>query len=238
MRAHWIKYCSHWRRAVVHDFTGAAFGWGTSIATLCVAAILGLNIPQRLKFVTGGEQLPLWFSPLASTLFAILIVAAFRMVVIAPYRACRMLHPFKVKVFSGLLETQYPVGQYDPQCVAIAVENKSYLRIKDCVVHITAIDDLDSNFKLPRLVEHFSIESGETKQISLMYRTFRSAPAKNDNDITVAGSSSPGYDGNILRLPANIVRHIAFRIGIPNTEPIDMRLKVWTDDIRLYAERV
>jgi hypothetical protein len=205
---------------------------------MCVAAIPGLNIPQRLGLMTAGELPPWWFSPLASAAFAILIVAVFRMLVMAPYRAWCMLNPFKVTVLSGILETQYPVGQYEPQRVALAVENMAYLKITDCTVHVMAIDGVDHSNILPLFVQQFSLDSGETKQISLIYRTFRSAPLTNDNDITVAGPVAPGYGGNILRLPASGVHVISVRIGIPETEPIDMRLKVWTDDTRLCAGRI
>jgi hypothetical protein len=214
-------------------------GGGAAIAALCVAAIPGLNLPQRLDLMTVGEQPPWWFSPLASAAFAILIVAVFRMLFIAPYRAWRMLTPLKITVLSGLLETQYPVGQYEPQRVAISVENMAYLKINDVTVHVMTVDCVDnSNHIFPRFVEKFSIDSGEKRQISLLYRTFRSAPLANDNDITVAGPVSPGYGGNILRLPANKVLLISVRIGIPDTDPIDMSLNVWTDDTKLCAESI
>lgn len=239
MRSSWIKYFVHWQRAVIHDLTGAAFGWGAPIAALFVAAIPGLNLLQRLGLMTCGEQLPWWFSPLASAAFAILIVAVFRMLFIAPYRAYRMLNPFKVTVLAGCLKTQYPVGQHEPQKVAIVVENMAYLKINDCTVHIMAIDGVDNRDHLfPRFVDQFSIESGEKKQISLIYRTFRVAPLANDNDITVAGPVSSGYGGNVLHLPANAVSVISVRIGIPETEPIDMRIKVSTDDTKLCAQRI
>jgi hypothetical protein len=233
------KYLSHWRRAALGDLTSAAFGWGAAIAALFVAAIPGLNIPQRLGLMTAGEQLPWWFSPLASAVFAVLIVAIFRMFIIAPYRAYRMLNPFKVTVLSGLLKTQYPAGQYEPQRVAVAIKNTSYLRRNDCVVHITAIDGVDnSNHAFPRFVERFSIDSGETKQISLMYRTFRRTPLNNDDAIAVAGPVSPGYGGNILRISANMSHIVSVRIGIPDNEPTDIRFKMRTDDTALCAERI
>ena len=229
------KYLSHWRRAALGDLTSEAFGWGAAIAALFVAAIPGLDIPQRLGLMTAGEQLPWWFSPLASAFFAILIVAIFRMFIIAPYRAYRMLNPFKVTVLSGLLKTQYPAGQYEPQRVAIAIKNTSYLRRNDCVVHITAIDGVDnSNHAFPRFVEQFSIDSGETKQISLMYRTFRSPPLT----LLRLRPVSPGYGGNILRIAANVSHNVSVRIGIPDNEPTDLRFKMRADDAALCAERI
>ena len=233
------KYLYHWRRAAFHNFTGAAFGWGTAIAAVVVAAIPGLKIPQRLGLVTVGEQLPWWLSPLASAFFAILIVAAIRVFLIAPYRAYRMLHPLKVTVLSGVLETQYPVGQYEPQRVAISVENMAYLKMNDCTAHIMSIDGVDNSGHIfPRFVEKFSVDSGEKRQINLLYRTFRKSPLANDNDITVAGPVSSAYGSNILRLPTNSVSVISVRIGIHETEPIDMRINVQTDDTRLTAERI
>ena len=120
----WVKYLSHWLRAVIHDLTGAAFGWGAAIAALFVAAIPGLNIPQKLGLMTGSEQLPWWFSPLASAAFAILIVAAFRILFIAPYRACRMLKPFRVKLISGEIETAYPKERFERQNVLFQLKTK------------------------------------------------------------------------------------------------------------------
>jgi hypothetical protein len=136
------------------------------------------------------DQLPTWAVPLVLTAIAITAVLIIH-VVAGGYRAWRLERPLKVTVLSGLLKTQYPVGQYEPQRVAIAIKNMAYLTIQDCVVHIMGIDGVDnSNHIFPRFVEQFSIDSGKTKQIDIMYRTFRSAPLANNRDIMVVGHVS------------------------------------------------
>jgi hypothetical protein len=147
-----------------------------------------------------------------------------------------MLYPFKVSVFSGHIATQYPAGQYEMQQVVLALKNRAYRRISDCVVHIMGIDGINNSTHIfPRLVDKFPIDSGETKKISIMYRTFRRAPLTNDSDITVAGPVSPGFCGNVLHIPpAGYI--VSVRIGTPETEALDMKFSVQTDDATLHAE--
>jgi hypothetical protein len=51
-------------------------------------------------------------------------------------------------------------------------------------MNVEKIDNLNHIF--PRLIQQFSIDSGEIKQILLMFKAFRSAPLADDINITVA----------------------------------------------------
>lgn len=99
------KALSHWWRAVVHGISGGMFGWGIAVASIVIAAFIGLGIPQKSGLIKLNQELPWWFSPLSSVALALIVVAAMHIFVIAPYRAYRMLNPFKIKVVSGDIET-------------------------------------------------------------------------------------------------------------------------------------
>jgi hypothetical protein len=150
-----------------------------------------------------------------------------------------MLSPFKVDIVSGILETQYPKAQFEPQRVAIRVKNMSYMPRHDCVIHIMDVDGIDNrNHIFPRFVESFAIDSGETKLISLMFRAFRTAPYGNDIGITLAGPVSPAYGANIVQLTSATNYNVTVRIGIPDAPATTFRLNVLTDEASLRAERI
>ncbi|HKM81269.1 MAG TPA: hypothetical protein VJY15_09960 [Candidatus Acidoferrum sp.] len=233
----WVKYLSHWLRAVIHDLTGAAFGWGAAIAALFVAAIPGLNIPQKLGLMTGSEQLPWWFSPLASAAFAILIVAAFRILFIAPYRACRMLKPFRVKLISGEIETAYPKERFERQNVAVSIENRSYRDLVNCTLYVTKVSGFnDDHHQFPRLIQEFSIQSGDTIVIPILSRTLRTAPLQSDKHLTFHGPIAPVWNGNIVTLPIGSY-DMEIRIGVPDGNAVLIPCMIQSDDSNLNIRR-
>jgi|ERR1700730_6744311 hypothetical protein len=108
MSGHRIKtYCRHLQHALIAGVCSSAFGWGA----VAGAAILGFWGPVKL-----GAQIPEWLQqPIASAAFAMLFVFVIHLIVIAPWRAFFMLRPFSVKVAAGFIETQYPMGRFEPQ---------------------------------------------------------------------------------------------------------------------------
>jgi hypothetical protein len=227
-----VKFLFHWRSAVIHNLGDAAFGWGAPIAAFIVAAIPGLNIPQRLGLMTKGEQLPWWFSPLASAAFAILTVAAFRIFIIAPYQAYRRLNPFTVKLVSGDIETAYPKEQFERQNVAVSIENKSYLDLDRCTLHVMKVNGGNSdNLQLPRLIQEFSIQSGDKIFIPILSRTLRASPLQNDRYLMFHGQRVLSRTGNIVTLPADV----EIRIGIPDGNEVLISCGIRGDDTNLTA---
>jgi hypothetical protein len=47
-----------------------------------------------------------------------------------------------------------------------------------------------------------------------------------------------GYGGNIVRLPTDRSYLVSCRIAVSDIDPIIITLKVWSDDAKLYVERV
>jgi len=224
------RFIWHWLAATRAGVLSSTFGYGSPIAAVIVG-IYFTNGPLRM------DQLPTWAVPLVLVAIAMTAVLLIH-IIVGGYRAWILERPLRVSVSSGLLSTQYPATQHEPQRVALALTNKAYLTRNDCVVHIMSIDGVDnSDNKFPRFVDKFSIDSGETKQISILYRTFRQHPLINDNFITVAGPPSPAYNGNVLRISASD-HTLSVRIGIPDTDPIDMRIRARTDESVLSGERV
>jgi phosphate/sulfate permease len=104
----------------MHGIAGGWFGWAIAIAALIVGWI-----QQRFDVIKNiGQQW--WFSPSASAFIGFVIVLLFHAVFVAPYRAWRILHPFKVTLISGILESEYPAEKFQRQRVAVAIKNKSY----------------------------------------------------------------------------------------------------------------
>jgi hypothetical protein len=80
----------HWWVAARHGVGGNVFGWGI------VAAATILSYAQaQCGYIPVWMQTSWWFTPLASG------AAALNALVLAPYRAWRMLKPFRIEVVSG-----------------------------------------------------------------------------------------------------------------------------------------
>jgi hypothetical protein len=226
-------YLFHWRRAAVYDLTGAAFGWGVAIASFFVAAVPAFNIPQKLHLMTGTEQLPWWFSPLASAAFAILIVTAFRMFIIAPYRAWHMLNPFKVRLVSGDVRTAYPKERFERQSVSASIRNKSYRVLTNCTLHVMKVSGSNNeHYQFPRLIQEFSIQSGDTIVIPILSRTLRPAPLQSDECLIFNGPIAPVWNGNVVTLPIGSY-DMEIRVGVPDGNAVLMSCGIRSDENRL-----
>jgi hypothetical protein len=206
-----------------------AFGYGSVVGAILLALLL----------TVWPLKIGPWVQPAVAAVFSIAFVFTINLLVIAPYRAYRLLEPFKLTVISGLLETAYPIGQFEPQKVALRITNRSYQPQRECVVHIMDIEVVDNrDHKFPRFIEKFTIDSRDTKQVVLLFRAFRQAPYGNDIGITLGGPVGMGYGGNIVRLPTDRSYLVSCRIAVSDIDPIIITLKVWSDDAKLYVERV
>jgi hypothetical protein len=87
------------------------FGWGTLATTL----VIGLIQHQYGLSIRASEQAAWWLMPLLNALAALVVVAAFNALVLAPYRAWRMLKPFRIEVVSGQLDSEYPKEAFPRQ---------------------------------------------------------------------------------------------------------------------------
>jgi hypothetical protein len=187
--------------------------------------------------MTGSEQLPWWFSPLASAAFAILIVAAFRILFIAPYRAYRVLKPFRVKLISGEIETAYPKERFERQNVAVSIRNKIYRDLVNCTLHVMKVSGFnDDRHQFPRLIQEFSIQSGDKIVIPILSRTLRTAPLQSDKHLTFHGPIAPVWNGNIVTLPIGSY-DMEIRIGIPDGNAVLIPCMIQSDDSCLIAGR-
>jgi hypothetical protein len=223
------KFISHWWRAVVHGVSGETFGWGTALAALLLAAFVALGFPLKLGLTKMNQELPWWFVPLASVVFALIAVTAIHVFLIAPYRACRMLKPFKVRIASGDLETAYPKEQYKRQNVFAAIKNKSYREQANCTLHIMKVSDFNNEHnQFPRLVQEFSVKSGDEIEVAFLSRTLRTAPLENDKHLMLHGPVAPAWGGNLVTLPLGSY-DMEIRIGVPGVEPILIPCRIRSD---------
>jgi hypothetical protein len=121
---------------------------------------------------------------------------------LAPYRAWRMLNPFRIKVVSGQLDSEYPKEAFPRQYAAVRIKNLSYRQRSNCVLHIWQIAGFDNqHHALPRFVYEFALLPGDTKEIGFLSWTTRSPPHENDSMFTLSGPTGPGYGGNVVKLP-------------------------------------
>jgi hypothetical protein len=220
----------HWYVAARHGVGGDMFGWGTVAA----AVILGYA-HQRHGFITASEQASWWFMPLASAFAGLVVVAVFNVLVLAPYRAWRMLRPFRVTVVSGQLDGEYPREAFPRQSAAFIIKNLSYRQRAGCVLHISRIAGFDNqHHALPRFISEFSVLPGDTKEIVFLSWTTRNPLHQNDPTFTLAGPVGWGWGGNFVTLPCGS-HDIDVRIGVPEADAIVIRCRVWAERNTLQA---
>jgi hypothetical protein len=147
-----------------------------------------------------------------------------------------MLRPFSVKVAAGFIETQYPMGRFEPQKVALVVTNRSYRPRSNCVLHIMSANGCEVNC-FPRFIEEFSVQPGETKSLTFMTWTSRREPYENDKTIMLSGPVGWGWGGNFVALPCGSY-DLVLRIGIPEGDPIVTLCRVWIELDFLKAVRI
>ena len=202
------------------------FGWGTLATTL----IIGIIQHQYGLSITASEQASWWLMPLANALAALVVVAAFNALVLAPYRAWRMLKPFRIEVVSGQLDSEYPKEAFPRRSAAVVMKNSSYRQRSNCVLHVLQIAGFDNqHHALPRFITEFSLLPGDTQQIKFLSWTTRGLPHRNDPTFVLSGPIGWGWGGNVVTLPCGS-HDIDIRIGVPEADAIVIRCRVWADD--------
>jgi hypothetical protein len=157
---------------------------------------------------------------------------------IAPYRAWRMMNPFKTKIVSGILESAYPAKQFEPQRAAILITNKCYRQRSNCVLHVQAVIPFDNqHHSLPRFIKEFSIQPGETQQIDFLSWTPRKPPYENDQKMTLCGPVGWGLGGNFVALPCGSSYDVELRIGVPDGDATTIFCRVWIEGDELKASK-
>jgi hypothetical protein len=226
-----MRAIRHWWVAARHGVGGDMFGWGTLATTL----IIGLIQHQNGLSITASEQASWWLMPLANALAALVVVAAFNALVLAPYRAWRMLKPFRIRVVSGQLDGEYPKEAFPRQSAAVVMKNLSYRQRSNCVLHVWQIAGFDNqHHALPRFISEFSLLPGDTQQIKFLSWTVRSSPHGNDPTFMLSGPIGGGWGGNVVTLPCGS-HDIDIRIGVPEADAIVIQCRVWADDNNLRA---
>jgi len=224
------KVVGLWWAATIHGIASAWFGWGAVAA----AAFIGF-LQQQPDLKKNLDQW--WVLPLANAFAALLAVSLIHAVVIAPYRAWRMLNPFKTKIVSGILKSEYPAEQFPRQRAAVLIKNKSYRQRSNCVLHIQTVSDFDNqHHSFPRFIKEFSIQPGETQQIEFLTWTARKAPLENDKAMALCGPVGWGWGGNFVALPCGS-HDIEIRIGVPDGDAIRIFYRVWIEADELKASK-
>ena len=190
---------------------------------------------ERYGYITASEQASWWFMPLASAVAALVLVAVFNAFVLAPYRAWRMLKPFRIEVISGQLDGEYPKEPFPRQSAAVIIKNLSYRQRSNCAVHVWQIGRFNNqHHALPRLISEFSLLPGDTQQVKFLSWTTRSPPLKNDLTFILSGPIGWGWGGNVVTLPCGSY-DIDIRIGVPEADAIVVPCRVWADGNGLRA---
>ncbi len=228
-RGFWGKAFRHWRVAVVYGISHSVFGWGAYIAAAFVAAIVAFGIPKKFGLITMDQELPWWFGPMASVVFAFIAVTLIHVFVIGPYRAYRMLNPFKIKILSGEIDTPYPKERFDRQSCAVSIRNKSYRDWNNCTLHVLSVAGFNNeHHTFPRLIREFSVQSGDDIVIPFLSRVVRPAPFNSDNHLTFHGPVSMAWNGNRAVLPLGSY-DMELRIGVPDGDAISMLCRIYSD---------
>ena len=221
-----------WWAATIHGVAGGMFGWGAAAAAFIVTF---LN--QQFGIIKNIDEASWWFSPVAGAFVALFAVSLTHAVLIAPYRAWRMLHPFRIDIISGMLESEYPAERFERQRAAIAIKNKSYRQRSNCVLHIQNVNNFDNHHRaFPRFIKEFSIQRGEIKQIEFLTWTTRKPPRENDKSIVLCGPAGGGWDGNYVALPLGSY-DMELRIGVANVDAIRIFCRVWIEGDELKAAK-
>jgi hypothetical protein len=226
-----MRAIRHWRVAARHGVGGDMFGWGT----LATVLVIGLIQHQYGLSIKVSEQASWWLTPLLNALAALVVVAAFNAFVLAPYRAWRMLNPFRIEFVSGQLASEYLGEAFPRQSVAVVMKNLSYRQRSNCVLHVLHVAGFDDqHHALPRFISEFSLLPGDTQQIKFLSWTTRNLPHKSDPTFMLNGPIGWGWGGNVVTLPCGS-HDIDIRIGVPEADTIIIRCRVWADgnDLRV-----
>ena len=212
---------------------GRHVGWGAAAAAIIVAFLI-----ERFGIIKNIDQAQWWFLPVASAFVALLAVSLIHAALIAPYRAWRMLDPFRIK--SGLWNATKRISCgkiLERQRAAVAIKNKSYRQRSNCVLHIQNVSDFDNqHHSFPRFIKEFSVQRGETKQIEFLSWTARKRPYENDKSILLTGPVGGGWDGNIVALPCGSY-DMELRVGVAEVDAIRIFCRVWIEGDELKAAK-
>ncbi len=223
-----------WWAATIHGVANAWFGWGAVAAAVFIGFLQ--QHPGLIKNIDQAQWW--WFLPVVGVFAALLLVSSIHALLIAPYRAWRMLKPFEIEVVSGMLESEYPAEPFERQRAAISIKNKSYRQHTNCVSHVQTVSGLDNqHHSFPRFIKEFSLQPGETKQIEILTWTARKAPHENDKQIVLSGPVGWGWGGNFVALPCGSSYDMEIRIGVPDSDPTRVFCRVWIEGDELKAAK-
>ena len=173
-----------------------------------------------------------WFMLAATVLGGLAAVAIINALALAPYRAWRMLKPFRIKVVSQL-DGKYPKEAIPRQSAAVVVTNLSYRQRSNCVLHVLQIAGFDNqHHALPRFISKFSLLPGENQKIEFLTWTTRSPSL--DPTFMLSGSIGWGWGGNVVTLPCGSY-DIDIRIDVPEADAVVIPCRVWADGNELRA---
>jgi len=196
----------HWWGAFRHGVSGSTFGSGIAIAAFIVAYaqqrdLFAALFPARLLA-------SFWFTPLAYVVTSLLLVTLFHALVVAPYRAWRMLDPFRVVKVASDQQDEHPKGAFPAQSAFVEIENRSYQQRSNCRLHVLQIAGFENqHHALPRLVSEFSLASGKTQRINFLTWTTRSPPAWKRCELHVVRTAGMGLGRQCRPAASRRTRH-------------------------------
>lgn len=205
------------------------FGWGVALS----AGLLALA--QQRGIVASSDTAPWWLVPLLSVALAFVLVVGCNALLLAPYRAWRMLHPFRIEVVAGNFPGVFPKLAFPRQSATLLVTNLSYRQREGCVLHVMSIAGFNNqHHALPHFVQEFTLQPGDTRQLEFLTWTARTAPSGSDPCFMVSGPVAWGWDGSVVQLPVD-QQSIILRIGIPNADAVAVACHVWVEGKNLRA---
>jgi hypothetical protein len=210
------RFWRYYWPALISGVFSASFGWGAAAGAIIAAWALTFDSARQWAAGWGltVDSAHQWVGPLLGAATGIVLASVVHVVIIAPFRALRMIRPFSATMVSGHLPSPYPVQAFEPQKVAIRIKNRAYLP-RSCVVHVMWVEGFDNvNRSFPRFIEERSIEPGFTTDVAVMNWTFRNPPQRSDPDIRFCGPIGWGGGGNMASVPASGSHTITVRAAV------------------------
>ncbi len=229
-KSKYSRVLSELRKAFKFGILNNFFGPGTFAATLVLAYLQAYH-SSLVNAENGTSGLKALLIALSLGLLGVCLYHAF---VLAPYRTWRIFHPFAVKITSGKVGENLPKAMYERYGALIQITNCSYKRREDCFLHLVGLKGCDGSNQLPRLIEKFSIEPGETKPVTFASWSKRESPLNSDKDLTICGPVTPGYGGNVFRIPSGKYE-MKLRIVTSEGDEAVVQSHVWLDEQGIVA---
>jgi hypothetical protein len=114
------RFFGHWRAATKYGVQSGWFGWAIAVATVLIAYWQSRQVLTQTSWI--GRLLNIaWVPPLLSICGTLVIVVLFNALFLAPRRAWKMLHPFRVRLVVNTGDDVYPKGQFEPQRAAVSI---------------------------------------------------------------------------------------------------------------------